>query len=553
MNISFNAPIYFTGFMATGKSRLGELTAAALGWKHFDTDTLVEQKTDRSVTQIFEEDGEDYFRRLELQVIDEMAQKERVVVSLGGGALKSPEAQKIVKQSGILIGLWAHPETILKRVNRKDTRPLLSGLNDKDKLEKINRMLEERAPIYNLAHFQIESREDIPHHVLIKKIINRLQLERITPVEVDLGERSYPIYIQEDMGELIGVVTDKIKCPQQFLIVTDSNLKSYQKEYLRKLSISLNKCRIFYFKTGEKEKNLTSVNRLITYMLKHHYTRETTLVAFGGGIVGDVTGFTASIYLRGIKFLQVPTTLLAMVDSSVGGKTGVNHRLGKNLIGTFTQPGAVLINTHVLETLPREELLAGLAEVIKYAVLWDESFFTFLEENVKPILAKEPEVLKILIKRCCEIKAEVVSNDEREQGIRAILNYGHTFGHAIEAEQGYHGLSHGFAVALGMKVAARLSCLMNLLSHEDEKRQTLLLSSYGLPKAFEIDKKRAWDIMARDKKNKKDDRVYVLPVSIGKVKKVINVDKALVNEAWSAIDFSHTGPKAIPLKEQLPL
>jgi 3-dehydroquinate synthase len=534
--------------MATGKSRLGELTAAALGWEHYDTDTLIEKKTDCTISQIFSEDGEEYFRKLELQVLKEIYKKKRVIISLGGGTLKVPEALKIVKESGILIGLWATPETILKRANRKENRPLLANLTPEEKLTKIKRMLKERKRLYAQADFQVESREDIPHHVLTRKIVCRLQLESIKPVRVELGDRSYPIYIQDDLGNHLGALTDKLNCPGQHLIITDTNLKNRQKKILRSLSASLNKCRIFYFKPGEKEKNLSSINRLFTYLLKHQYSRKTTLIAFGGGVVGDITGFAAAIYLRGVEFIQVPTTLLAMVDSSVGGKTGVNHRLGKNLIGAFYQPRGVLISTSVLSTLPQEEYLAGLAEVIKYSVIWDKSFFNYLDQNSEEILQKKPEALESIITRCCQIKAEIVAKDEREEsGLRSILNYGHTFAHAIETVSGFHTISHGLAVALGMKVAASLAVLQNMLTAEQEKQQARLLEKFGLPQNYSIDREKAWDIMALDKKVDSGNRIYILPAEIGKVKIVRNVDKQLVLKAWDAIQLKDGSSK----KQQL--
>ncbi|MFC1583955.1 3-dehydroquinate synthase [Fibrobacterota bacterium] len=527
--------IFFTGFMATGKSRLGELTAAALGWRHFDTDTLVERKTECSISQLFAEEGEESFRKLELQVIKEVCHEERVVISLGGGALKNPQARALIRESGTLIGLWAKPETILERVSRKDNRPLLANLTPDEKLKKINHLLDERKDLYALADFHVESRDDVPHHVLTRKIVCRLQLESIQPLTVSLGDRSYPIYIKEDLGYHLGAISDKLDCPEQFLIVTDINLKKYHKKFLRTMSASLAKCRIFYFKPGEKEKNLTSINRLFTYLLKHQYSRKTTLLAFGGGVVGDMVGFAAAIYLRGVEFIQIPTTLLAMVDSSVGGKTGVNHRLGKNLIGAFYQPRAVVISTSILATLPEEEYLAGIAEVIKYAVIWDSDFFDFLDKNSELILQKQNEILETIIDRCCRIKAEIVHLDEREKGLRAVLNYGHTFAHAIEAVNSFHGLTHGLAVALGMITAARLAVLVNMLSPEDESKQQNLLAKFGLPRTHAMDRERAWEIMALDKKVDRGSRMYILPTGIGKVKAVSDVEKQFVLKSWDAI------------------
>ncbi len=535
MNFKLPERIFFTGFMATGKSRLSELVSVALGWRFLDTDKLIEKETGFTINEIFSSKGEDYFRNLEQQILTKVCEEKQVVIALGGGTLKNPWAVNLIKQSGILIGLWATPETILERVNRKDTRPLLSNLNNDEKLKKIITMLDERKELYENADFKIESREDIPHHVLTKKIITRIQIEGSSPLIVDLKERSYPIYIHNRLDYHLAAVAEKTGCPTDYIIATDSNLKIHQRDLLRDLSLSLGKCRVFFFRPGEKEKNLSSVNRLYSYMLKHQFSRKTTLIALGGGVVGDMVGFVAATYLRGVPFIQFPTTLLSMVDSSVGGKTGVNHRMGKNLIGAFYQPKAVLINTSALSTLPEEEFKAGLAEVIKYAIIWDRNFFDTLMEKCDAILQKEPEILKQVIHRCCQIKAEVVSQDERESGIRAILNYGHTFGHAIETLNRYSQITHGLAVALGMRVAIRLAKNLNRVSSETEDLHNSLLDKFNMPKAWEVDKEKAWEAMALDKKVVQGKRLYILPSAIGKVDEVSEITKEEIFKAWESI------------------
>src|SRR5690606_32337261 len=264
-----------------------------------------------------------------------------------------------------------------------------------------------------------------------------------------------------------------------------------------RLRSSLGGCRIFFFKAGEEEKQLKSLNKLLTFMLRHAYSRKTTLVAFGGGVVGDMTGFCAAIYLRGIDFIQAPTTLLSMVDSSVGGKTAVNHPLGKNMIGAFYQPKAVAIRLEALSTLPADEFLSGMAEVVKYGVIRDPEFFAFLETNAAGILARDPALLREVVMRSCAIKAQVVGDDEREtaEGGRAILNYGHTFGHAFEVLGGYGAIPHGLAVALGMRVAARLAVSLGMMDEAGAKRQNDLLDALGMPRFYpgKLDEGRAWE------------------------------------------------------------
>jgi shikimate kinase/3-dehydroquinate synthase len=536
MTFSIARNIFFTGFMASGKSRIGSLTAASLGWKFFDLDKVIEEKTGKPVPQIFAEDGEAAFRRMEVDALRELAGQGPMVASLGGGTLLNAEAIEIIRASGVLVGLYASPEVILERVNRKkDSRPLLAGLDDEAKMAKIKEMLAARKPLYALADFQFESDEKIPHHVLTRRIIHRLQVEELKPLRVELGERSYPIFVENNLAGHMDAVAAKAGCAQRFLIVTDQNLKTHQKRMLEQLRGCLGECRIFFFKSGEEEKSLKSLNKLFTFMLRHAYPRKTTLVAFGGGVTGDMTGFAAAIYLRGIDFLQVPTTLLSMVDSSVGGKTAVNHPMGKNMIGAFYQPKAVAISLEALQTLPPQEFLAGLAEVVKYGVIRDPEFFAFLEANAEGILAKETGLLREVVLRSCAIKADVVGKDEREtaEGGRAILNYGHTFGHAFEVLGGYGTLPHGLAVALGMRVAARLAASLGMLDAAAERRQNDLLDKFGMPRYFprKLDENKAWEAMGLDKKVDAGSRVYILPKRIGEVAPVRDVPKEEVLKA----------------------
>ena len=278
-------------------------------------------------------------------------------------------------------------------------------------------------------------------------------------------------------------------------------------------------------------------------MLRQGCSRKTTLVAVGGGVVGDMAGFAASIFLRGINFIQIPTTLLSMIDSSVGGKTGVNHPLGKNLIGAFHQPRAVIISLSALTTLPREEFLAGLGEAAKYAFIHGRSetgrgMLAWLEQNTGALLRQEPEALRHLVRVSCTIKAEVVGNDEREmaEGGRAILNYGHTFGHAFEYLAGYT-MPHGLAVALGMRCAARLAVRLGMLTPDEEARHNALLDALELPRVFggRYDEEKAWEATGRDKKADTGRRVFILPQGLGQVTTVVNPPKADVMEAFRSV------------------
>jgi len=270
---------------------------------------------------------------------------------------------------------------------------------------------------------------------------------------------------------------------------------------------------------GEEYKSLAYAEKIYEALLKAKLDRKSALIALGGGVIGDITGYAASTYMRGIDFIQLPTTLLAQVDSSVGGKTGVNHPLGKNMIGTFWQPRFVSIDTATLGTLPRREYLSGLGEVIKYGVIWDKEFFVFLEKNREKILRLEPASLTHIIRRSCEIKSDVVSKDERESGLRAILNYGHTIGHAIETLTGYKKYLHGEAVAIGMYMEAKLSHQLGLINNEEVLRIKALISFYELPSEMpgEIEISDLIETMQIDKKTVEGKIHVVLPEKVGSV------------------------------------
>lgn len=296
---------------------------------------------------------------------------------------------------------------------------------------------------------------------------------------VELAERSYPIYIGEQLLGTPALLTDHIRGQQVHLVTNDTVAPLYLQPLIENLAGYQVDTTIL--PDGEAHKSLEVLNQIFDNLLRARHNRTTTVIALGGGVVGDMAGFAAACYQRGVDFIQVPTTLLAMVDSSVGGKTGVNHKLGKNMIGAFHQPQAVLADTRVLETLPERELAAGIAEVIKYGLICDYEFFQWLEANMDALLARDSNALGFAVKRSCENKARVVALDEREGGIRAILNLGHTFGHAIETAQGYGNWLHGEAVAAGMVMAADLSHRRGAISAAELARVIALLQRCGLP------------------------------------------------------------------------
>ncbi len=320
-------------------------------------------------------------------------------------------------------------------------------------------------------------------------------------LHVDLGERSYPVYIGRDLFTDSKLLGQHIAGSQVALISNETVAPLY----LDRVKGALGETRLIsevILPDGERFKTLETLSTIFDRVMSDRHNRSTTFVAVGGGVVGDITGFAAACYQRGVNFIQIPTTLLAQVDSSVGGKTGVNHPLGKNMIGAFYQPQAVLIDTNTLHTLPPREFAAGLAEVVKYGLICDQAFYRWLQGNMPKLLAREEAALAEAIERSCVNKAQIVAADEREGGLRAILNLGHTFGHAIETAQGYGNWLHGEAVATGMVLALRLSARRGWIADSDVTDFTRLLQSMSLPTQAPADMSSSdfLDLMGRDKK-----------------------------------------------------
>jgi 3-dehydroquinate synthase len=297
-------------------------------------------------------------------------------------------------------------------------------------------------------------------------------------VSIELGPRSYPIHIGTNLISKQGLLSSLVK--DRAMVVTNETIAPL---YLDQTLASLGNIpsSSVILPDGESFKNLDVLNQIFTSLLSENYGRNCTLIALGGGVVGDMTGFAAASYQRGVDFIQVPTTLLAQVDSSVGGKTGVNHAMGKNMIGAFHQPMAVIADMDTLATLEERQLKAGLAEVIKYGFIIDAEFFSWLEDNMDALLARDTQATAFAVRRSCEIKARVVEADEQEHGIRALLNLGHTFGHAIEAAMGYGTWLHGEAVSAGIAMAMDTSCRLNLINEQTRQRGLRLLERAGLP------------------------------------------------------------------------
>jgi len=354
-------------------------------------------------------------------------------------------------------------------------------------------------------------------------------MKNIRKIIVKLEDRSYPIYIGKNIlsdKSLLGKIN-----VNNFALVTNKKIKSLHLSKIKNNSIKKNQ---IILSDGEKYKNQESISKIYSYLLKNKFSRDSCLVAFGGGVIGDMTGYASATYQRGTNFIQIPTTLLSMVDSSVGGKTGINHPLGKNMIGAFHQPIAVIIDTEILKTLSKRQFNAGMAEVIKYGIIKDKNFFKWITKNCLNIKLQDPESIIKIVKRSCEIKAEIVSQDEEEKNIRALLNLGHTFGHAIENVLGYGKWLHGEAIACGFLIASSVAIQNKTMSINQYNDIKNLLEVFDLPTKLpkNINIENLFNAMLVDKKVKDNKMVYVLPNGIGDSYITNKISRKIVMKAF---------------------
>ncbi|MXZ74961.1 MAG: 3-dehydroquinate synthase [Gemmatimonadetes bacterium] len=504
--------IVLIGFMGTGKTAVGWRLARALGVPFVDTDALIEKKAAARIPEIFEQQGESGFRAIEKAVIRSLADGVRRVVATGGGAVLDPDNFAVLRSLGPVIHLKAPAETVLART-RGDSgvRPLLAG---NDPLERIRSLQRERAPVYGRADHEIDtSRHTIEETVGMVKTWAESE-ERV--IRVDLGPDSYDIVIGPEVLDRLGQRMKSFDLTGRALVVTHPGIaERYGGRTTDSLRAAGFEPDLVEVPEGEAQKSLPWAEKLYDAMLDHGMDRRSPVIALGGGVIGDLAGFAAATFLRGVPFIQVPTSLLAQVDASVGGKVAVDHRRGKNLIGAFYQPLLVLASLDTLDSLPDRELRAGMAEVIKYGVIADPGLFAYIEGRLDDILKRDRGVLAHLVARSCEIKAEVVAGDEREQGRRAILNFGHTMGHAIETQT---GMLHGEAVAIGMVYAARVAERMEMLDGESVRRLIELVRRTGLPDRCDgLDVPATIETMKFDKKSVGGRPRFILPGRIGEV------------------------------------
>ena len=466
--------------MGCGKTSVGRVLSARLGCDFIDLDQVVVTEAGASIKEIFATKGEPAFRLLESQALALIAAGPGAVVSTGGGAVIARQNRDIMRHSGCIANLTASVEAIAARLTGDSERPLLQ---DDASAGRIRTMLDAREKFYADADLRIDTTAKTVEAVAAE-IVDALKGSLVTTeiIKVALGERSYDITLGAGILDTVGSLCRELGLSGTAAVVSNTTVAPL---YFDRVRASLEAAGYPVFLVslpdGEGYKNAATLNLIYDALVDASLDRGSFIRALGGGVVGDMAGFAAASYLRGIPFVQLPTTLLSQVDSSVGGKTGINHPRGKNLIGAFYQPRAVLIDVVTLDTLPDREYRSGLGEIVKYGAVLDAEFFSFLEQNAALLLARDKAALIHAVGRSCAIKARVVETDEREGGVRAVLNYGHTLGHAVETLTGYTRYLHGEAVAIGMVQAARISQSYGFCSQADRDRIESLIALLGLP------------------------------------------------------------------------
>lgn len=555
--------IILTGFSGTGKTKVARLLADRLGWQAVDTDDLIIQRAAKPIPDIFAQDGEEHFRRIERDALTDVCHRPRIVIGIGGGANVSGENRRIMADGGFVVCLEARPETILQRLRpqlKRDpkARPMLAG---PDPLARIRELKALRAPFYALADYTVHtdglSPEQVAEEVL--RAWRRLSAAalaaegRLAAFTADpavaaaapyrpssdatcvvrAASASYPVFVSWGALPDLGRRLTQAGLGGRAFLIADANVHerwgAAAEEALSSAGFGV---AVYLVPAGEPSKTLETAAAIYDWLVAQRAERGEAIVALGGGMVCDLAGFVAATFARGLPLVHIPTSLLAMVDAAVGGKVAVDHPQAKNLIGAFYQPRLVLADVSVLQTLPPRELTAGWAEVIKHALIMDEELLRLLEDNAEAALRLDPEVAERVIGRSVALKSAVVSEDEREEtGRRTILNYGHTIGHGLETAAGYAGLLHGEAVAVGMSGAARIAVRLGMLPLAVAQRQDTLLARFGLPLcAPGVDVQKALAAMALDKKAQGGAVRWVLLEDVGRTVIRRDVPPSLIEE-----------------------
>lgn len=514
--------IVLVGLMGAGKTSIGRRLAARLGMPFRDADAEIELAAGCTIPELFSRYGEKAFRDGERRVIRRLLSGDPLVLAFGGGAFIDPETRAVARDESVSIWLRCPLPTLVRRVSLRDNRPLLA---DSDPAEVLQRLITQRYPIYAEADVIVDCGDESPD-VTTTQVLNALLAWRPPRrLSVALPSTTYDVVIGDGLLRRAGALLAPRLPQKRAMVVTDEAVAAlHLPTLLEGLTETGVEAGQIVVPAGEASKNLESYFSVVDRLLEARVERRTAVIALGGGVVGDLAGFAAATTLRGLPFVQIPTTLLSQVDSSVGGKTGVNTQRGKNLVGAFHQPRMVLADTATLATLPVRELRAGYAEIVKAGLIGDPAFFRWCEQHGPGVVGGDGEAQAEAIKRACAFKAAVVGDDEREEKPndgRALLNLGHTFGHALEAEYGYTGgLLHGEGVAVGLGLAFKLSARLGHCSPAEAERVVSHVASVGLPAELSMLNRRFSAAtlighMRRDKKVRDGALNFVLVRGIG--------------------------------------
>ncbi len=528
--------VFLVGLSGSGKSTVGRILAQRLGRSLLDLDALIENEYGARIPTIIDRHGEEYFRALESDILARTAQQTApAIIATGGGIVIRPENRVLMTELGVRIFMQIEPQRALERLQAQHMREIALGLTPElrpmisgpDPLAKLQALLTIREVWYKEAELTCatsgKSAEQVAQEIIVM-LTNFEDQDTISPIirHVDIGA-GYDTIVDWGSIKRVAQYLTNLQLPPRVFLITDSNIHAiYAEAMTQDLQTTGFEPHIYIIPSGEASKSQQQVNDLYDWLLENRAERREAIIALGGGVVGDLVGFVAATYLRGVPFIQVPTSLLAQVDAAIGGKTGINHPRGKNLIGAFYHPRLVLADPSTLLTLPERSRTEGWAEVVKYGIILDAELFDLLETYASTLRIFSPPPAALLcqiIARCIDLKVSVIEEDEREQGRRAILNYGHTVGHALENASGYGEWLHGEAVSLGMVVAASIAQEAGMFAASNVARQNQLLTTLGLPVEYS-GLVRTRDILSSMQLDKKvvGKRVrWIMPTSIGEV------------------------------------
>jgi 3-dehydroquinate synthase len=523
--IGYKRNIILGGFMATGKSSVGRRLAIVLGYDFLDLDTLIAAEEGVPISEVFATRGEGTFRALETRMVERVAGRTGCVVATGGGTIVNPRNLETLKRSGVVVALTADPDTILARIGPTEDRPMLWG---GDKRERVRLLLEQRAEAYARADLIVDASARTIDHV-VNHILEFLALHHVIAGQtsinlpsmaesfrISLGPRSHEVIIGPGLlGEVGRLVKDLGLAQTGILLTNPEDNRLFGDRVVRSLVDAGFTIRCVELAEQEATKGLESLGWLYRQMAAERLERRSPVFALGGVVIGEIAGFAAATYLRGLPLIQIPTSPIAQVDTSIGGKVAVNLPEGKNLVGAFYQPRQVITDVEALVSFPARDFRAGLAEVVKIAAIRDRELFEYLEKNVEEVLSQDLRALVRFVRRACEIKASIVEADEWETDVRSILNFGHTVGHAVEAATGYQGPNHGEAVAMGMMVASSMAVLRGVCPIEALDRLKKLLQAFGLPTSLPVDAAEVLRFVRYDKKIQDRQVRFVLLKNIG--------------------------------------